>query len=72
MHAAERVGDHELGAQQADAVDRQRGDLLGLLGHRQVDVDAGGQRLDGCGDGRACRATVVERVRVAAGARLPS
>jgi hypothetical protein len=42
---AERVEDHELGAQQPDAVDRQGRDLLGALGHREVDVQAGGQRL---------------------------
>ena len=46
VHAAERVGDHELRAQQADPVDRQRRRRLRLFGDRQVDVDAGRQRLD--------------------------
>ena len=44
VHAAEGVGDHELGPQQAHAVDRQGGDLLGVVGDRQVDVEAGGER----------------------------
>ena len=32
VHAAERVGEHELGPQQAHAVDGQGGDRLGVLG----------------------------------------
>ena len=51
MHAAERVGQHELGAQQADAVDWLGSHLLGVVRHRQVDVDARGQRSDALGAG---------------------
>ena len=39
MDPFEGVRHHELGSQQADAVDRQRGHLLGVLGEGQVDVD---------------------------------
>ena len=38
VRAAERLGEHELGAEQPDAVDGQRGDPLGLVGHREVHV----------------------------------
>ena len=47
VHAAERVGEHELGPQQADAVDGLGGDLLGVVGDGQVHVEPGGERLGG-------------------------
>ena len=39
MHTAERVGDHELGTQQPDTVDRQGSDFLGTVGDGQVHVE---------------------------------
>jgi hypothetical protein len=38
----ERIGDHELGAQQPDAVDRHRRDLFSPFGESEVDVELGG------------------------------
>ena len=45
VFAAEGVGDHELGAQQAHAVDGQRGDLFGVIGNGQVHVQQGRRGL---------------------------
>ena len=45
MTTGERFGHHELAAQQADAVDIERRDLLGPIGDRQVDVQPGGEGL---------------------------
>ena len=45
VHAAERLGEHELGPEQADAVDGERRDRLGLVGDREVHVDARRERL---------------------------
>ena len=39
MNATERVSHHELGTQQSDAVHVHRGDLLGVLGERQIGVE---------------------------------
>ena len=44
VHTAQGVGDHELGPQKSDTVDRQCRNLGRVLGERQVDVDPGGER----------------------------
>ena len=45
VHPAQGVADHELGAQEADPVDRLGGDALGFVGDREVDIQAGRDRL---------------------------
>ena len=49
MHALERIGHHELGAQEADPVHRLRSDSIRMLGHREVHVDLGCKGLGGRG-----------------------
>ena len=45
MFAFERVGDHELRAQEAHTIDGQRRRFLGCVCHGEVDVEARRQRL---------------------------
>jgi hypothetical protein len=47
---AERLGHHELGAQQPHPIHRKGGDLRRVLGDRQVDVHHRRQRLERTGD----------------------
>jgi len=51
--ACQRFGEHELSPQQPDPLHRQRRGLVSMLGHRNVDIQARGQRLDT--DHRGCR-----------------
>ena len=52
VYTAERVGDHELGTQEAHPVDRQGRNALRLIGDREIDVQPRCGRLD---RGRDCR-----------------
>ena len=47
VHALQGVGYHELGPQEADAVDGEGGDLLGVLGDGEVDVEPRGREPGG-------------------------
>ena len=49
MYAAQSVHDHELGAEEPDAIDIQSGDFLGVLGDGEVDVETSSEHRCGTG-----------------------